>query len=119
MVRTTNVPVSKARRKKKLKIAKGFTGRNKNLNRVTSGVVKRSLANQYIGRKLCKRDFRRLWITRIGIAARNCESTYGQFMNGIKKAGILLNRKIISELAISDKETFTRLVAISKEALSA
>jgi len=116
MVRITNVPPSKARRKKRNKLAKGFTGRNKNLNRVTSGVLKRAMAFQYVGRKLRKRDFRALWVTRIGIAARNQGTTYARFMSGLKKAGIALNRKVLSDLAVTEKSSFEHLIRITLEA---
>lgn len=112
-MKTTNVPASKARRAKERKRAKGFTGRNKNTNRITSGVVKKAMANEFTGRKLRKRDMRSLWITRIGIAAHNHQSTYAAFMSGLKKQGIGLNRKMLSELAVSHKEVFSRLVALS------
>lgn len=118
MVRITNVPASKARRKKVLKRAKGFTGRNKNTNRITSGVVRRAMANEFVGRKLRKRDMRALWITRIGIAARNNSSSYSVFMAGLKKAGILLNRKILADLAVREKEVFSLLVKESVQALN-
>jgi large subunit ribosomal protein L20 len=117
MVRATNVPASKARRKRELKLAKGFVGRNKNLNRVTSGVVKRALAYKFKGRKILKRNMRSLWVTRIGIAVRELQMTYGGFMNGLRKANIGLNRKSLSELAIRDKDVFAHLVKLSAEAL--
>ena len=117
MVRATNVPASKARRKKELKLAKGFYGRNNRLNRVTSGVVKRSMRNQFVGRKQRKRQMRELWVTRIGIAAKNADFSYSSLIHGLKKANILLNRKILSDLAISDLDTFTQVVKLSQEAL--
>jgi large subunit ribosomal protein L20 len=118
MGRVTSVPASKARRKKELKLAKGFYGRNNRLNRVTSGVVKRSLRNQFVGRKQRKRQIRELWVTRIGIAAKNADFTYSSFIHGLKKAQVLLNRKILSELAISDMDTFSSLVKLSQDALN-
>ena len=118
MVRITGVPASKARRKKMQKRAKGFTNLNKNTNRVTSGVVRRAMRNEFAGRKLRKRHMRELWVTRIGIGCRNNETNYSTFMKGLKKANILLNRKILSELAVKDKEVFSQLVKLSKAAIS-
>lgn len=109
-MRVTNVPASKARRKKMLKRAKGFTGRNKNLNRVTHGVVKRAMRFEFVGRKLRKRDFRALWILRIGVAAKSAGTTYSKLMDGLKKTNIVLNRKMLSELAVLEPAVFTSLV---------
>lgn len=117
MVRITSVPASKARRKKVLKRAKGFYGRNKNTNRITSNVVKRAMANEFVGRKLKKRDMRRLWITRIGIACKNNGISYSKFMDGLKKAAVNINRKVLSDLAIFEEKVFTELVRISKNAV--
>lgn len=112
MVRVTSIPASKARRKKELKRAKGFYGKNKNTSRITSGVVKRAMANEFEGRKHRKRDMRSLWITRIGIAARNNELTYTRFMDGLKKAGIILNRKVLSELAVNNESVFSHIAGL-------
>ena len=77
----------------------------------------KSLKYAYVGRKLKKRDFRRLWITRISAACKQNGINYSQFMNGLKKAGVTLNRKMLSEIAISDKSAFSALVAQAKAAL--
>ncbi|MBN2144258.1 MAG: 50S ribosomal protein L20 [Candidatus Aureabacteria bacterium] len=116
MVRITNVPASKARRKREQKLAKGFVGRNKHLNRITSGVVKKALAYKFKGRKIFKRNMRSLWITRIGIAVKELQMSYSGFMNGLKKAQVILNRKMLSELAVRHKEVFAHLGKISAEA---
>ena len=119
MVRVTGIPASKARRKKDTKRAKGFHARNKNTNRVTSGVVKRAMRNEFVGRKLRKRDIRSLWITRIGIGVREYGMNYSTFMKGIKKANIGIDRKMMAELAVSNKEAFGHLVKLSSAALAA
>lgn len=116
MVRVTNIPASKARRKKELKRAKGFTGKNKNTNRITSGVVKKSMAKEFVGRKLRKRDIRSLWVTRIGIACKSCQSSYSALISGFKKLGVLINRKMLAELAINDKTVFSHLVGLATAA---
>ncbi len=118
MARVTGVPASKARRKKVLKRAKGFRGRNKNTSRITSGVVKRAMANEFVGRKLRKRDFRKLWVMRIGIAARNNQTIYSSFMAGLVKAKVSINRKMLAELAVTDEAAFSHLVGISSKALA-
>jgi large subunit ribosomal protein L20 len=108
---------TKKRRKKILKLAKGYRGGKSKLFRTANEAVMKSLVYAYTGRKLKKRDFRRLWITRISAQAKNCGLNYSRFMNGLKKAGINMNRKMLAELAVSDKAAFAQLVEKAKAAL--
>ena len=105
------------RRKKILKLAKGFRGAKSKNFRVANQAVMKSLVYAYVGRKQKKRDFRRLWITRISAAAKMNGMNYSTFMNGLKKAGIEINRKMLSEIAIADPATFTSLVEKAKASL--
>ncbi len=98
------------------KLAKGFRGAESKQYRVATQAVMRSMQNAYVGRKRRKRDFRRLWIARISAAAKMNGMNYSTFMNGIKKAGIDLNRKMLSEIAIADPAAFTALVEKAKAA---
>lgn len=99
-----------------LKLAKGFRGsRSKNFRPANEFVLK-ALAHSYVGRKLKKRDFRRLWITRINAGTRMNNMSYSAFMCGLKKANINLNRKVLSEMAIADQQGFAQLVEIAKQA---
>ena len=98
------------KRRKVLKLAKGYYGAKSKQYRAASEQVARSLRYAYEGRKMRKRDFRRLWITRINAAARINGMSYSVFMNGLKKAGIGLDRKVLSDMAIFDKEGFASLV---------
>ena len=104
-------------RRKILKLAKGYWGAKSRQYRAASEQVARSLRYAYEGRKMRKRDFRRLWITRISAACKLNGMNYSQFMNGLKKAGINLNRKMLSELAINDAAAFTALTEKAKAAL--
>ena len=83
---------------------------------MTSGVVKRAMANEFVGRKLKKRDMRSLWVTRVGIAAKNHGSSYSALMNGLKILDIQINRKILADLAVHEKEVFSHLVTLAVEA---
>lgn len=105
------------KRRKIMKQAKGYYGGKSRLYRVAKQQVMRSGYYAYVGRKQKKRDFRKLWITRISAACRTNGMNYSQFMNGLKKAGINLNRKMLSELAINDAAAFTALVEQAKAAL--
>ena len=105
------------RHKKILKQAKGFYGRRKNTFRAANPAVMRSLRSAYVGRKNKKREYRRLWIARINAAARMNDISYSRLMDGLKKAGVTLNRKMISEMAIHNPAAFTELVNTAKEAL--
>ena len=105
------------KRRKIMKLAKGYYGSKSKLYRVAREAVMKSLNYAYIGRKNKKRDFRTLWIARINAEARVNGLSYSEFMNGVKKAGIELNRKSLSELAINDKATFASIVEQAKKAL--
>ncbi|MHB1453199.1 MAG: 50S ribosomal protein L20 [Saccharofermentanales bacterium] len=108
---------TRARHKKILKLAKGYFGHKRKIFRVANQAVMKSLSYAYVGRKLKKRDFRSLWIARINAAARINGLSYSKFMNGLKKSGIALDRKILADLAVIDKEAFASLCETSKAAL--
>ena len=103
------------KRRKVLKLAKGYFGAKSKQYRAATQQVMKSLAYAYVGRKLRKRDFRRLWITRINAAARINGISYSRMMNGLKKAGVEINRKMLAELAVSDAAAFTELANLAKE----
>ena len=105
------------KRRKVFKLSKGYFGAKSKQYRAASEQVRRSLRYAYIGRKLKKRDFRRLWIARINAGARMNGLSYSRLMDGLKKAGIDINRKMLSELAISDQAAFTALCEKAKEAV--
>ena len=107
------------RRKKILKLAKGYRGTKSKLYRSAKESVERGLKFAYTGRKLKKRDFRSLWIVRIGAAARVNGLNYSQFMHGLSVAGIELDRKVLADLAVSDPDAFGQLAAQAKAALEA
>lgn len=107
---------AKKRHNKILKQAKGYFGAKSKLFRPANQAVMKSLNYAFIGRKLRKRDFRKLWIARINAAARLNGMSYSKFINGLKKANIEVNRKMLSEMAIHDAAGFTKLVEIAKEA---
>ena len=117
MARIKGAMATRKRRKKVLKAAKGYYGGKHRLFKTAKQAVMKSGQYAYIGRKQKKRDFRRLWISRINAACRANGTTYSAFMNGLKKAGIDLNRKMLSEIAISDPTAFTSLVESAKAAL--
>ncbi len=117
MARVKGAMNTKKHHKKILKLAKGFRGAESRLYRVANQAVMRSMQNAYIGRKRRKRDFRRLWIARISAAAKMNGINYSRLMNGLKKAGIEINRKMLSEIAIADPAAFTKLVETAKAAL--
>ena len=105
---------TRKRRKKVLKLAKGYWGSKSRHFKMAKQAVMKSGNYAYIGRKQKKRDFRRLWISRINAACRANGTTYSAFMNGLKKAGITLNRKMLSEIAIADEAAFKALVEKAK-----
>ncbi|QAT41079.1 50S ribosomal protein L20 [Clostridium sp. JN-9] len=105
--------------KKVLKLAKGYYGAKSKLFKTANESVIRALRNAYVGRRLKKRDFRKLWIARINAATRMNGMSYSRFMNGIKLSGIDINRKMLSEIAINDPKAFTELVEIAKKQLTA
>ena len=117
MARIKGAIMTRKRRNKVLKLAKGYYGSKHALFKTAKQAVMKSGNYAYIGRKQKKRDFRRLWITRISAACKLNGINYSQFINGLKKAGIELNRKMLSEIAISDPAGFTALTEKAKEAL--
>lgn len=114
MARVKGALNTRKHHKKVLKLAKGFRGSESKQYRVANQAVMRSMQNAYIGRKRRKRDFRRLWITRISAACKMNGMNYSTFMNGLKKSGIEMNRKMISEIAIADPKAFEKLVETAK-----
>ena len=117
MARIKGAIMTRKRRNKVLKMAKGYYGSKSTLFKTAKQAVMKSGNYAYIGRKLKKRDFRALWITRISAQAKVNGINYSQFMHGLKKAGVTMNRKMLAELAVSDKEAFASLVATAKAAL--
>lgn len=107
---------TRKRHKRVLKLAKGYRGSKSKLFRVANQAVMKSLSYAYIGRKQKKRDFRKIWITRISAACKLNGTNYSQFMNGLKKADINMNRKMLSEIAIADPAAFSELVEKAKAA---
>lgn len=116
MARVKRAVNAKKNHKKVLKLAKGYYGGKSKLFKTANESVMRALRNAYVGRKLKKRDFRKLWIARINAAARLNGMSYSRFMNGMKLAGIEMNRKMLSEIAIKDPKAFTELVEMAKTA---
>jgi len=117
MPRATNAPASRKRRRRRLKMASGFRG-NRKLFRMATEAVDRAMAMATVHRKLRKRDYRSLWIIRINAAVRAEGMSYSRFMEGLTKAGVLVNRKALSEIAIADPEGFKGIVAQAKAALA-
>ncbi len=117
MARVKGALMTRKRRKKTLKLAKGYFGSKHRLFKTAKQAVMKSGNYAYIGRKQRKRDFRRLWIVRISAAARAEGMNYSTFMNGLKKANVALNRKMLSEIAIANPAAFAELVKKAKAAL--
>ena len=117
MARIKGAMMTRKRRKKVLKLAKGYYGSKSRLFKTAKQAVMKSGQYAYIGRKQRKRDFRRLWITRISAAAKSNGMNYSTFINGLNRAGITLNRKMLSEIAIADPAAFTQLADKAKAAL--
>ena len=115
-MRATNAPASRERRRRRLKLAKGFRGARATLFRTATEAVDRARRLATIHRKLKKRDFRHLWIARINAATRAEGISYSAFMAGLIRAGVTLNRKMLSEIAIHDPEGFKQIVDIAKKA---
>jgi len=107
------------KRRKIFKLAKGYVGARSKKYRIANETVIRALRFAYIGRKLKKRDYRKLWIARINAAARNNGISYSKLINGLKLSGVEINRKMLSELAINDAAAFTKLVDTAKAKLNA
>lgn len=118
MTRATNAVYSNRKRKRLLKQAKGFVGDRKNHRRLTSNSVLQAMAFNYRGRKQRKRDYRSLWISRLSVGAKINGLSYSKLINGLSKAGCMLNRKMLSELAIHDPLGFAAVAAKAKEALA-
>ena len=116
MARVKHSVATRARRKKILKRAKGYFGSKHLLFKTAKEQVLRSLRYSYIDRKNLKSDYRKLWIKRINAACRLNDISYSRFINGLNKAGVKINRKMLSELAINDPKAFSDLVKVSKEA---
>ena len=119
MARVKRGVTSHAKHKKTLDAAKGFYGRRKNTIRIAKQAVEKSMQYAYRDRKVKKRSFRALWIQRLNAAVRECGMTYSRFIDGLNKAGIEMDRKVLSELAISEPEAFKAIVEKAKGALPA
>ncbi len=119
MVRVTNAVARNRSRKRMMKRAKGFVGDRKNHKRLTADAILSALAFNYRHRKQKKRDFRSLWIMRMGVGAKINGISYSRLINGLQKAGCGLNRKMLSEMAIRDPNSFAAVVGVAKHALSA
>lgn len=117
MARVKGALATRKRRKKTLKLAKGYFGAKSKLFKTAKEAVMKSGNYAYIGRRQKKRDFRRLWITRISVACKLNGINYSQFMNGLNKAGITINRKMLADLAVNDAAGFTTLVKAAVKAL--
>ena len=117
MARVKRAVNSRKNHKKVLKLAKGYYGWKSRLFKSANETVIRALRNAYVGRRLKKRDFRRLWIARINAASRMNGLSYSKFMNGMKLAGIDMNRKMLSEIALGDREAFADFVEVAKAQL--
>ena len=116
MARVKGAMMTRKRRNKVLKLAKGYWGSKAKHFKMANQAVMKSLTYAYTGRKLKKRDFRSLWITRISAACKMNGMNYSTFMHGLKVAGIEINRKMLSEMAISNPAAFTQLIEIAKKA---
>lgn len=117
MARVKGAIHARKNRRKVLKLAKGYRGAKSRNFKAANQAVMRSLNYAYVGRKRKKRDFRKIWITRINAASRMNGLSYSKFMNGLKKAGIEINRKMLSEIAINDEQAFKQLVEKAKASL--
>jgi large subunit ribosomal protein L20 len=117
MPRVKRGVTARKRHKKILKLAKGYRGAKSKLFRPANQAVMKSLYYAYVGRKLRKRDFRKLWISRINAAARANGLSYSKFINGLKQAGVQINRKMLADLAVNDTKAFGELVEVAKSKL--
>jgi large subunit ribosomal protein L20 len=117
MARIKGALATRKRRKKILKLAKGYFGAKSKLFKTAKEAVMKSGNYAYVGRKQKKRDFRRLWITRISAACKMNEMNYSSFINGLNKAGVQINRKMLADLAVNDAKGFASLVKTAKKAL--
>ena len=117
MARVKGAMMTRKRRNKVLRLAKSYWGSKSTHFKMAKQAVKKSGVYAYTSRKLKKRDFRRLWIARISAAVKPMGLNYSRFMNGLKKAGIEMNRKSLSEMAINDRDAFAKLVDVAKDNL--
>ena len=118
MARVKGAMMTRKRRNKILKLAKGYWGSKSKHYKMANQAVMKSGVYAYKSRKLKKRDFRQLWITRINAACKLNGMNYSTFMNGLKKAGVVINRKVLAELAVNNKAAFAQLVETAKKALA-
>ena len=118
MARVKGAMMTRKRRNKILKMAKGYWGSKSKHFKMANQAVMKSLTYAYTGRRLKKRDFRQLWITRINAACKLNGMNYSTFMNGLTKAGIAINRKMLAEMAVNDKAEFTQLNETAQKALA-
>lgn len=118
MARVKRGVVGHRRHKRILRQAKGYYGNRSKIYRVANQSVMRSLQYAYAHRRLRKRDFRKLWIARINAACRLNDMSYSRFINGLNKAGVAINRKVLADLAVSDPKAFSDLVDVAKNALA-
>ena len=118
MPRATNAVARRRRRKKTLAMAKGYYGRKHSSYRFANEQVMRSGMYAYRDRRNRKRDFRRLWITRINAAARQNDMSYSTFMHGLNEAGVEVNRKMLADVAVRDPEAFRRFAEVAREAVA-
>ena len=116
MARIKRAVTAQKKKRKVMKLAKGYWGAKSKQYRAATEQVRRSLRYAYKGRKLRKRDFRRLWIIRINAAARLSGMSYSTFINGLKKANVTVNRKMLADLAVNDAAAFAKLVDVAKNA---
>lgn len=119
MARVKGAMMTRKRRKKILKLARGYWGAKSKHFKMANQAIMKSLSYAYTGRRLKKRDFRQLWITRISAGAKANGINYSRLMYGLKKAGISLNRKVLADMAVSDQAAFTAVVAQAKTAIGA
>lgn len=119
MARVKRAVHSHKRRRKVLKLAKGYYGAKSKLYKIAKQAVLKAQSSAYVGRKLKKRDYRKLWIARINAAARMNGLSYSRMINGLKIAGVDINRKMLSEIAINDAAAFTELAEVAKSKLNA
>ncbi|QLI82118.1 50S ribosomal protein L20 [Chitinibacter sp. SCUT-21] len=119
MPRVKRGVTARARHKKVLALAKGYRGRRKNVYRIAKQAVMKAGQYAYRDRRQKKRQFRQLWIARINAASRECGLAYSRFMNGLKKAGIVVDRKVLADLAVFDKPAFAAFVEKAKASLAA
>ena len=118
MARVKGAMMTRKRRNKILKMAKGYWGSKSKHFKMANQAVMKSGVYAYTGRKLKKRDFRQLWVTRVSAGCKMNGMNYSTFMNGLKKSGIVINRKMLAELAVNDKAAFTQLTDTAKKALA-